>query len=125
MVVERLDEPTNHKRILACSVRPEVHATGFANFARVRSRVAEPAPLLLVRAVPLRVARPTTVEAVTRGNHHPWGEVVGVALAQRRADEANNIGAEGARALSEALKTNTTLQSLNMRSEQEESVEDG
>ena len=33
-----------------------------------------------------------------------------------RAD--NGIGAEGARALSEALKTSTTLQSLNLRSEQ-------
>ena len=31
----------------------------------------------------------------------------------------NNIGAEGARALSDALKTNTTLQSLNMDCEQE------
>ena len=36
----------------------------------------------------------------------------------------NDIGAEGARALSEALKTNTTLQSLNLRGEPEES-EDG
>ena len=92
MVVERLDEPANHKRILACSVRPEVHATGFANFARMRSRVAEPAPLLLVRAIPLRVARPTTVEAVTRGNHHPRREIVGVALAQRRADKPSALG---------------------------------
>ena len=37
----------------------------------------------------------------------------------------NEIGAEGARALSEALKTNTTLQSLNLGCEQEESEEDG
>ena len=37
----------------------------------------------------------------------------------------NEIGAEGARALSEALKTNTTLQSLNLYCWQEESVEDG
>ena len=34
-------------------------------------------------------------------------------------------GAIGARALSEALKTNTTLQSLNLWSEQEESDEGG
>ena len=32
----------------------------------------------------------------------------------------NKIGAEGARALSEALKTNTTLQSLGLGGEQEE-----
>ena len=37
----------------------------------------------------------------------------------------NELGAEGARELSEALKTNTTLQSLNLRGEQEESEEDG
>ena len=37
----------------------------------------------------------------------------------------NEIGAEGTRALSEALKTNTTLQSLHLSSEQEESDEDG
>ena len=37
----------------------------------------------------------------------------------------NGIGDEGARALSEALKTNTTLQSLNLEGEQEESEEDG
>ena len=37
----------------------------------------------------------------------------------------NDIGAGGARALSEALKVNTTLQSLNLRCEQEESGEDG
>ena len=37
----------------------------------------------------------------------------------------NGIGAEGARALSEALKVNTTLQSLNLFGEQEQSVEDG
>ena len=37
----------------------------------------------------------------------------------------SNIGEEGARALSEALKANTTLQSLNLYREQEESVEDG
>ena len=37
----------------------------------------------------------------------------------------NEIGAEGARALSDALKTNTTLQSLNLGGEQEESEEDG
>ena len=36
----------------------------------------------------------------------------------------NNIGAEGARALSEALKTNTTLQSLELYGEQEESGQD-
>ena len=32
----------------------------------------------------------------------------------------NKIGAEGARALSEALKTNTTLQTLNLWGEQED-----
>ena len=37
----------------------------------------------------------------------------------------NKIGAEGISALSEALKMNTTLQTLNLESEQEESVEDG
>ena len=37
----------------------------------------------------------------------------------------NRIGAEGARALSEALKTNTTLQSLYLDGEQEKSEEDG
>ena len=37
----------------------------------------------------------------------------------------NGISDEGARALSEALKTNTTLTSLNLWSEQKESVEDG
>ena len=37
----------------------------------------------------------------------------------------NEIGAEGASALSDALKMNTTLQTLNLKSEQEESVEDG
>ena len=37
---------------------------------------------------------------------------------------ANKIGYEGARALSEVLKTNTTLQSLHLRGEQEESDED-
>ena len=36
----------------------------------------------------------------------------------------NNIGAEGARALSEALKTNTTLQSLDLSGEHKESAED-
>ena len=34
----------------------------------------------------------------------------------------NDIGAEGASALSDALKTNTTLQSLNLECEQEEVV---
>ena len=37
----------------------------------------------------------------------------------------NWFGDEGASALSEALKTNTTLQSLNLFCEQEESEEDG
>ena len=37
---------------------------------------------------------------------------------------AYEIGAEGARALSEALKTNTTLQSLDLWGEQEESGQD-
>ena len=36
----------------------------------------------------------------------------------------NKIGDEGARALSEALKTNATLQSLNLWGEQEESGQD-
>ena len=36
----------------------------------------------------------------------------------------NKIGAKGARALSDALKTNTTLQSLDLAGEQEESEED-
>ena len=38
---------------------------------------------------------------------------------------ANEIGAKGARALSDALKTNTALQSLSLCGEQEESEEDG
>ena len=38
---------------------------------------------------------------------------------------ANEIENEGANALSEALEANTTLQSLNLRSEPEESEEDG
>ena len=37
----------------------------------------------------------------------------------------NNIGDEGARALSEALKTNTTLQSLDLCGDHEESDGDG
>ena len=37
----------------------------------------------------------------------------------------SKIGAEGARALSEALKINTTLQSLNLECEQERKEEDG
>ena len=37
----------------------------------------------------------------------------------------NRIGKEGARALSEALEANTTLQSLDLLCEQEESEEDG
>ena len=37
----------------------------------------------------------------------------------------SGIGAEGARALSEALMTNTTLQALDLRGEQEEREEDG
>ena len=37
----------------------------------------------------------------------------------------NGTGDEGARALSEALKTNTTLHSLILEGEQEESEEDG
>ena len=32
----------------------------------------------------------------------------------------NDIGAEGARLMSEALKTNTTLTTLNLRGEQED-----
>ena len=36
----------------------------------------------------------------------------------------NEIGAEGASALSEALKTNATLQSLNLEREHEESEDD-
>ena len=45
---------------------------------------------------------------------------------QRKHQQAgNNIDDEGARALSEALKKNTTLQSLNLGCEQEESEEDG
>ena len=46
-------------------------------------------------------------------------------LANNKHQQAgNDIGAEGARALSEALKTNTTLQSLNLEGEQEESGQD-
>ena len=41
----------------------------------------------------------------------------------QRAD--NRIGNKGTKSLSEALKTNTTLQSLNLGCEQEESVQDG
>ena len=37
----------------------------------------------------------------------------------------NSMRAEGTRALSDALKTNTTLQSLNLGSEQKESEDDG
>ena len=44
---------------------------------------------------------------------------------QQHQQTGNNTGAEGAKALSEALKVNTTLQSLDLWSEQEESVEDG
>ena len=47
-------------------------------------------------------------------------------IANNKHQQAGNkIGAEGARALSEALKTNTTLQSLDLGGEQEESEEDG
>ena len=47
-------------------------------------------------------------------------------IANNKHQQAGNkIEAEGARALSEALKTNATLQSLYLWSEQEESVEDG
>ena len=38
---------------------------------------------------------------------------------------ANKVGAKGARALGEALKTNTALQSLHLGSEQEKSVKYG
>ena len=44
---------------------------------------------------------------------------------QQQKQAVNEIGTEGARSLSGALKTNTTLQSLNLLSEQEESEEDG
>ena len=44
---------------------------------------------------------------------------------QQQQQAGNRIGVEGARALSDALKTSTTLQSLNLRGEQEESGEDG
>ena len=37
----------------------------------------------------------------------------------------SNIGDAGAGALGDALKTNTTLQSLHLGGEQDESVEDG
>ena len=40
-------------------------------------------------------------------------------MENKQAD--NHIEVEGARALSEALKTNTTLQSLDLSGEQEES----
>ena len=47
-------------------------------------------------------------------------------IANNQLQQAGNyIGAEGARARSEALKTNTTLQSLNLWGEQEESEDDG
>ena len=47
------------------------------------------------------------------------------AIANNQHQQAGNeIGAEGARALSEALKTNTTLQSLVLESEQEGSQKD-
>ena len=46
-------------------------------------------------------------------------------IANNQYQQAGNyIGDGGARALSEALKTNTTLQSLNIGCEQEESEED-
>ena len=48
-----------------------------------------------------------------------------IANNKHQQQAGNEIGAEGARALSEALKTNTTLQSLNLGCEQEESEEDG
>ena len=45
---------------------------------------------------------------------------------QQQTHQADNkIGAEEARALSDALKTNTTLQSLDLGGVQDESDEDG
>ena len=46
-------------------------------------------------------------------------------LTTNNKQAVNQFGDEGARALSEALKINTTLQSLDLGGEQEESVEDG
>ena len=46
------------------------------------------------------------------------GSIAGIANNKQQQVD-NYIGAEGARELSEALKTNTTLQSLNLRCEQE------
>ena len=54
-----------------------------------------------------------------------WGNGWIVDIANKQHQQAGNeIGDEGTRALSEALKTNTTLQSLNLRRDQEESEED-
>ena len=47
-------------------------------------------------------------------------------IANNQHQQAENyIGDEGAQALSEALKTNTTLQSLDLRREKEKSGQDG
>ena len=43
----------------------------------------------------------------------------------KKQQTGTGIQRRGAKALSEALMTNTTLQSLDLRSEQEESVDDG
>ena len=48
-----------------------------------------------------------------------------IANNQHQQTENFNIGAEGAKALSEALKTNTTLKKLDLHGEQEESEKDG
>ena len=53
---------------------------------------------------------------------HGW--IADIANNQHKQAD-NEIGAEGASALSDALKTNTTLQSLNLRCEQNERGEDG
>ena len=49
---------------------------------------------------------------------------IGDIVNNQHQQAGNSIGAEGANALSEALKANTSLQSLNMEGEQE-SVKDG
>ena len=52
------------------------------------------------------------------------GRIADIANNQHK-QAGNDFGAEGSRALSEALKVNTTLQSLNLYCEQEESEEGG
>ena len=48
--------------------------------------------------------------------------LIAIIANNKHKQAGNKIGTEGARALSDALKTNTTLQSLNLSCEQEESV---